>query len=617
MKHTTMPIRPALGVGEGGLADEEVAALAVGAMPDGLVAHLAAARQQLGVAGVVHGRFLGAQVAGGWAAEHVQPAAAGELLPGAVDVEIAVVAVQHGHGQGAAGEQRTRQPQLGAQLGLGLHEAAHVGRAAHPLQHRVAEAQRHDGDFVAAGLAVGGDPVGAGVARAVVVAGVLEHRVHRGGAAEQLVQRSPEGLCHRLAAELGVALVDEGHAAARIGAEQQVLHAADDGAELAFAVDDALAGLVEREHGALAAAQRIGADARQHQQGHGRGQRDQAGVASAGQPLAAQLGARTLDDDDQRPSPQRAEGAQLGVAAQAGAAPDAALGALAHAGQRRTRRGQRHDAGAGQVVGAVGGGEQLAIQAEQGGCAVVVVERDLLEVGDGVRVEQGHQQGLAAAGQLQRAQQRDEAHAGRQGGGLGITLQARQAAGRDEAAHRVGVDLRPRPQGLGWQQRAPVGRVGGGDDAPAGVHQGHAAQEGQAGLGLAEQGLQHLGRAAAHGHVGQAAQGEQRGVDAARGVVFKHACQQGLALARLGQRRVVVAHEAVGRAQHHHAGEQGAGRGNDAAGPPAGAMWHQCVRTMAVRPWRLAAASRRPSRWMRATNSSTVASQAASPGLTA
>jgi hypothetical protein len=285
--------------------------------------------------------------------------------------------------------------------------------------------------------------------------------------------------------------------------------------------------------------------------------------------------------------------------------------------QRRARHEQRVQPRAGQAPGLVGGGEQLAVEMHESGSAVGVVQRQLLEGGEGVGVEQCDEQGRPAVGQAQRAQQRDEADAGRRDDRAGIAREAREAARRDEAADGVVAGRRPVAQGQGRDLHAAVRGVGGGQHAALGIEQRGAAHEGQAGLGLAEQGLHHPGRCAVPGHVGEAGQRDQRRVQAAAGVVFEHACEQGLARRGLGRLFAVLAPKRVGGAGQQRRGEQRAGGGRDDARAPAGRVRHHGCRTMALRPWRLAASSSRPSRWMRCTKSSTAASQAASPGLTA
>jgi len=214
-----------------------------------------------------------------------------------------------------------------------------------------------------------------------------------------------------------------------------------------------------------------------------------------------------------------------------------------------------------------------------------------------------------------------------------------EAAAEVAAAHEGAHGLGPRRR-----QRSEPGQV---DDAVlmtglrAGQHLAplidhrHLAQHRLADQALRQHPAQlRIGLQLALAHqFGQRSQGQRGGVDAARGVVFQHARHQ------LGDHESVlqaflalVAHGAQ-RHQQHQRGQHDAGQADIARAqrtraaqptlardqqPGQGAPRGHGQRTMiSSRPWRRAAASRRPSFWMRCTNPSSRASQASSPGFTA
>ena len=230
--------RPAVVAGHRHLDQHDVAARAVAMHHAGLVADAPAAGQQLAVARVVHRRLLGRQVARRGLADDVLAAAAGEVFPGLVDAQVAAQRVEHRQRQRADLQHQRRDGELRLQLLLRDDAVGHVGGAAGEADDAVLAHQRHHG-HVEVPRAVRALARHGGLRmahRQPRVGG--EQRTHRVAllGQHQLVQlRGRAPACAVSPPMAHPALVDEGDGAARVGAEDQVLHALDRHAQLAFA----------------------------------------------------------------------------------------------------------------------------------------------------------------------------------------------------------------------------------------------------------------------------------------------------------------------------------------------------------------------------------------------
>ena len=564
----------------------------------------------------------------GQRADDLVARAAEEGLPGPVDAHVAVHRVAHHHRQGVALGHRRGERQLRAQLRLRGQQLGDVDAAAGETGQAAVLVQRDDGQFQAAGAVARTDDQHLGLpGRRARVGGEQrgDHRPRR--RRHQAVQRLAPRLVRAAAAQPLPAGVDQLDGAGRVGAEQQLAHAGEHPVELAAARGQRRLRVVQREARLLVVALPAAGHQRQQQQHDRRRGTGRDEPAHAGHDLRRHVGTCHVDDDPQRLLAQGAESRDTVARDQALADPGGALGLRQVLAQRRQR---------GQVLARAqarrgGGRDHSAVVGDQRGGATRVVQRALLEVGEHIRVQQHDHVHQPEVGQHDRAR-------------MG---QHRQALGHRVAAPGQGqpapaLDTQPGPLARHrqpWQPRpvhrgARLGRACCGEHRPLGVDDGHAAQRDVRGQGLPQRRREArvLGVADACQRVGHVGRGLLCRRDRARGVLLDDPHQQLVALqvvadllrileidqgrhgrqqqgdeqqARMAQR--AAGQQVAPGAQHRRLG--GSGRGHGHEGAPSS--------TMGRSRWRVAAASRRPSAWMRATKPSTAWNQASSPGLTA